>query len=261
MPGLADLQGSVRASLLTGDTAAVAPVLVGGHDGRKRLTVHQRHYSASLMRVLLDRFPATVWLVGSEFVENAAGQFVRHHPPTRPCIAEYGEEFPAFLGAQPRADATPYLAQFALLEWHLGRLSVAVDLPGPTAADLAAFNGDALANATIALQPGVQLLHLDRAVDELMALYLSDKAPDQFTLECGDVWLQLRGCRGELTMTRLTRADFFFRAALVNGQLLGDAALSGIDVDPAFDAGRALLDLLAEDLVVTIDVRLPEDAQ
>ena len=35
-------------------------------------TIHQRHYATSLTRALVERFPATVWLVGSELVTRAA---------------------------------------------------------------------------------------------------------------------------------------------------------------------------------------------
>lgn len=255
MPALADLQADVRRALLAGDTTALEPFLIGGQDGRKRLAIHQRHYNASLVTSLLDRFPATVWLVGSEFVQRAAQQFVWQHPPARPCLAEYGDDFPAFLMAQIGSNELPYLGQFATLEWHLGRLSVAVDAPGPNRADLPGFDPGALADARVTLQPGVQFLNARWAIDELMSLYLTDRSPERFTLEARDVWLELRGCRGELRMNRLAHADFIFRARLVAGELLGEAALSALEVYPAFDAGVALLNLLDEGLVVTVDAR------
>jgi Putative DNA-binding domain len=261
MPALADLQADVRHALLAGETTALEPLLVGGQNGRKRLAIHQRHYTASLITSLLDRFPATVWLVGSEFVQRAAQHFVRLRPPTRPCIAEYGEEFPAYLMAQTSVVELPYLGQFAALEWHLGRLSLAVDLPSLSAADLSGFDPGALTDARIALQPGLQLVNTHWAIDQVMSLYLTDKAPDRFTLQAGDVWLELRGCRGELRMNRLPQVDFVFRSALAAGQLLGDAALSALEVDPAFDPGRALLNLLDERLVVTIDARRAEGVE
>jgi hypothetical protein len=261
MPALADLQAGVRRALLEGEPTAFEPLLVGGCDGRRRLEIHQRHYIASLVMSLLDRFPATVWLVGSEFVRHAAQQFVRQHPPTRPCIAEYGEEFPAFLMAQTGEGKLPYLGQFATLEWHLGRLSLAVDLPGPNGAALSAFDPGALTDATVTLQPGVEFLSAQWAIDELMSLYLSDQAPDRFTLDTGDEWLELQGCRGELRMTRLTHSDFAFRAGLAAGRMIGDAALSALEIDPAFDAGGALLNLLDEGLIVTIDAPRAEGGE
>jgi hypothetical protein len=257
---LADLQAGIRQALLTADADPLQPVLVGGRDGRKRLAIHQRHYATSLITSLLERFPATVWLIGSRLVTDAARQFVQKHPPTRPCIAEYGEDFPAFLATRLGATETPYAGQFAELEWHLARLSLAVDVPSMTAADLSAFDTAALENATLTLQPGLHYMRANWAIDELMSLYLFDRAPDRFVLDAGDVWIELRGVRGVLRLNRRSHADFVFRAALAAGHSLGDAAVSALEIDANFDAGQALITLLDDGLVATVGVLRAEGA-
>jgi hypothetical protein len=196
MPALADIQAALRDAVVRGDRRAPAPMLSGGAHPERRLAVHQRHYAASLTRALLERFPATVWLVGSELVTEAATSFVREQPPSKPCIAEYGEAFPRHLGAHPAAASLPYLSQFAELEWHLGRLALATEH-----------------------SPNVHYLHLDWSLDELIGVYLSDSAPDQFSLRHEDVWLEIRGLRGSLEMHRLALDDFLRHA---NGESAGD---------------------------------------
>jgi hypothetical protein len=191
MSPLADIQAAVRDALVRGDRRAAAPMLAGGSHPEHRLAVHQRHYAASLTRALFDRFPATVWLVGSALVTEAADSFIREQPPSKPCIAEYGESFPQHLAAQPSAAALPYLSQFAELEWHLGRLALATDD-----------------------SPNVHYLHLDWSLDELIGAYLDDSAPDAFALRHEDVWLQVRGLRGTLEMHRLTMHEFLARASV-----------------------------------------------
>jgi hypothetical protein len=186
---LADIQTGIRDALVDGNSAAVAPVLLGGTRPEHRLAIHQRHYVASLTRALVDRFPATVWLVGSELVTHVATSFIREHPPSRPCVAEYGDGFPRYVGGHPTG-SLPYLAQFAELEWHLGRLALATEE-----------------------SPNVQYMHLDWALDELIGLYLTDTAPDAYALRQEDVWLEIRGLRGELQMNRLTGEEFMRRVA------------------------------------------------
>jgi hypothetical protein len=253
VPALADVQAAVRRALVTGDGDALEPLLLGGSDPRKRLAIHQRHYAISLVTALLERFPATVWLVGSPLVTDAARRFVRQHPPMRPCIAEYGEEFPDFLATQPDATGVPYLREFAHLEWHLSRLSLAVEAPAVSAAAMIQIDPEALVNARVVLQPGVHYLHQEWATDELISLYLADTAPDRFVLDPGDVWLELRGARGELRINRLAHADFVFRAALADGQSFGNAATSALEVDAGFDPGQALFRPLREGLVAAIE--------
>jgi hypothetical protein len=260
VPTLADLQAGIRQALLTGEAVFAQSLLVGGRDGGKRLAIHQRHYATSLITSLLDRFPATVWLVGSAFMTDAARHFVRDHPPTRPCIAEYGEEFPAFLETRPGVTEIPYLRQFAELEWHLSRLSLAVDVPSLSPADLSLVETATLAGATLTLQPGVHYMRTDWAIDKLMSLYLADSAPDQFALHPSTVRIELRGVRGELTMNRLDHTDFVFRSALAVGKTLGDAAVSALEIDETFDVGQAFVTLLAHGLVAAIDAPHREGA-
>jgi hypothetical protein len=189
MSALADIQAAIRDALVVGDRRAIAPLLSGGAHPEHRLAIHERHYAASLTRALLERFPATVWLVGSELVTDAARSFIREQPPSKPCITEYGDSFPQQLGRHPAAASLPYLSQFAELEWHLGRLALATDE-----------------------SPNVQYLHVDWSLDELISVYLSDTAPDQFPLRNEDVWLEIRGLRGAIEMRRLTQDEFSQRA-------------------------------------------------
>ena len=254
---LVEFQGSIRQAVVLGEDSAVVPWLVGGSSARKRLAIHHRHYETSLVTALLDRFPATIWLVGSTFVTAAARQFVRNRPPSRPCIAEYGEDFPAFLSAERGAAELSYLRSFAELEWHLSRLSLAVTLPALGQSDLSTLDPNTLMNVRITMQPGVHYFHAAWDIDNLIRLFLTDSAPGQFSLQSGDAWIELRGARGDLQMNRLERASFAFRAALAAGQLLGDAAIAAIDLGPTFDAGQALRTLVADGLVIAADVRHP----
>lgn len=174
---IADLQGRIASALIHGWALTCNEILTGGALPDRRFAIHRRHYESSLARTIVQRFPATVWLTGSEPVAAAARAFVHEYPPARPCIAEYGDEFPAFLGRSPAAAQLPYLEQFATIDWHLGRLALAVDEP-----------------------PIV--LRIDWSLDELFTFFLSGQAPDTYVLRAEPVWLELGGARGELTIQR-----------------------------------------------------------
>lgn len=246
---LADLQEDIGAAVVDSAIPGCASLLVGGDDPTRRFAIHSRHYAASLARSLVERFAATVWLAGSELVTHAAMEFVREHPPTRPCMAEYGEGFPAYL-ASCGGTRLPYLGQFATMDWHLGRMAIAVDTaPLQTLAD-----GDParLAGARLALQPGTEYVALDWSLDELITFYLSGQAPDRYVLRNETVWLELRGCRGELWLNRLTRGDYVFRQAVADGSTLGRAAQLAVGADDGFEPGRAMLAMLHAGLVTEV---------
>src|SRR5262245_16876812 len=129
MMSLSDLQQRVRDAVITDDIAQsyhFAPLLIGGSDPSARLAIHRRHYEASLVTALLDKFPAVTWLVGALFVREAARAFAHLRPPAAPCIAEYGADFPAFLATHPGAERVACLSAFAGLEWCVGQSAIVI---------------------------------------------------------------------------------------------------------------------------------------
>jgi hypothetical protein len=260
VPTLAELQTGVRQALTSGEVTPLASVLVGGGYPLHRLAIHQRHYEASLVTALLEKFPATVWLIGSEAVAQAARAFARAHPPVRPCIAEYGSDFPAFLAASHTDAMPPYLRSFAELEWAVAQASIAITEAPATWSDVVAVGAEALPGTRLRLQPGLRFVHAKQAVDDLMTVYLGGTAPDQFTLAEEDVWIQVRGARGDIGLTRLDAQTFRFRTALLDGQALGDAVDQTLARDAGFDTAAALRVLIAEGLVASIEPWMRGDA-
>lgn len=249
MPSLLDVQREVLRAVVTGDSTGIAPALAGGKGAARRLALHHRHYHASLVRVLTDRFPATVWLVGSPFVTDAARAFVSAHPPTAACLAEYGAGFPGFLATRPAATDLPYLADFASLEWHVGGAAVEVAHPPVTLETLATLAPDALADTHLVLQSGVRYLSVGWNVEDLMTMYLTESEAEQFSLARCHGGIEVRGSRGDVQIARLPSGDFVFRTALVEGCSLADAAERAAGVDEGFEPGQALVSLAKAGLV------------
>lgn len=251
MSRLADIESAVAAALLAGDPRLAPTALVGGHDPRARFTVHIRNYQASLRVALLEKFPATTWLLGGNLVSRAAAAYVRQHAPCTPCIAEYGNTFPAFIADFDGIENKPYVQSFARLEWALGRAAIAVD---ETALDWHAFasvTAEALLDAEVGLQPGVDYIRATHPVDALIQLFLSDTEPDSLELPAGETLIEVRGSRGAIGIGRLDDGDFAFRDALAAGRNIGEAATAALDADPDFDAGRALRELVNQALVIS----------
>jgi len=252
VPSLADLQADVRRALTSGDVTSLASVLVGGGSPLQRLAVHQRHYEASLVAALLEKFPATVWLIGSDAVARAARMFVRMHPPLHPCIAEYGSDFPAFLVACHAGAIPPYVQSFAELEWAVAQASIAITEPPAAWPDVVAVGAEALPGAPMRLQPGLRFVDAKHAVDELLKVYLGGPEPDQFALIDEDAWIQVRGARGDVDLARLDAPTFTFRTALLGGRTLGRALEEALERDAGFDVAAALRALFADGLVVSL---------
>jgi hypothetical protein len=249
---LADVQQQMRDAVVNRDSAPTGLLLVGGQHPLKRLNIHRHHYEASLMAAVMSRFPATGWLVGPRRLEDAARQFVHDHPPTAPCIAEYGSQFSAFLGTWPETVHLTYVPEFADLDWHLGRLSVAIDASGVERQHLAALDPSGLADVSVTLQAGTHYLRASWPIDELIGMYLADASPTSWTLIDEEVRIEARGSRGSLRFSRLAAGDYAFRVSLAEGHTLGDASAYALEVDSGFDPGVALLTLVDEQLITSV---------
>lgn len=249
---LADLQQRIRDAVVGDDLRTAAPLLIGGGDPARRLAIHRRHYETSLAGALMGRFPATGWLIGTDTLESAVRLFVRVQPPTAPCVAEYGRDFPKFLAELPGFESVPCLQTFADLDWHLGRLAVAVDRPAITRDSISAFPPEQLADASLTIQTGTHYVNAPRAIDDLMKLYLAEETPNRIELPETDVWLEVRGSRGAFRFARLAPATFTFRASLASGLSIGDAAERTWTADASFDPGAALAQLADSGLIIAI---------
>lgn len=249
---LAETQRRLRDAMVLGEWALAESLLAGGARARTRLAIHLRHYEASLVTSLLERFPATAWLVGSAPLVEAARAFVRRHPPAAPCIAEYGTQFPEFLGEGPLAERVPYLRGFARLEWRLGRVSVEVDGPALGLEAVSALAPETLVDASVEVQAGTEYLAADWSVDEVMTRYLTDTAADGLVVSPAPVWLEIRGARGAIGFSRLEESQFVFRTAVRDRCTLGEASELALVRDATFDPGRALASLFTEGLATAI---------
>jgi hypothetical protein len=249
---LAETQAAIRGAVVDKDVAAILPRLTGGVDPTYRLSIHQRHYEASLLRVLRGRFPAIEWLVGGPFMIAATSEFARRHPPQKPCLAEYGADFARFLAERPGNAAMPWLSSVAELEWHVGAASVAIDEPAIGLDRFAEVGNTPLDALTLRLQPGLAYIHAAWPVDKLVKLYVGGKAPEQLAFDPNAVWLEVHGARGNFVINRLDAPTHAFRAALAGGRSIAAAIGAAGTVAPTFDPGAALAQLFADGLVTAI---------
>jgi hypothetical protein len=252
VPSLADTQVRLRDALVEGDWSTIAPMLVGGRDPARRVAIHHRHYVKTLVAALLGKFPAVCWLMGSQFVTEAAEEFIRRHPPTAPCIAEYGRDFPDFLADRPSAERVPYLRWFAELEWQLGHIALAIDRPPLGINVFAAVATNAVPDLVLTLQPGLHYLVAPWPIDDLMKLFLTETAPERYDFEPAEARIEIRGARGEFRIGRLDAGTFAFRNAISRRECIGDAAERAFQADTTFDPGRSLAMLVDEHLVTAI---------
>ncbi len=245
---LADIQRTVRDAMVAGAPAPDGLSLVGGREPARRVLLHRRHYRASLVETLLRRYPALTWLAGGRAVTAAADIFISAHPPAAPCLADYGEGFPPFVARQVGDAADGYIATFGELEWHVGAVSIAVDVPVAPIA-LEALDGDALASSVAIVQPGVRYVRSGWPVHDLLERFLTDSVPDSYALVPADTWIEVRGARGRFEIHALDDVTWTFRRALQAGLTIEQAYVGALALDDTFDLAAAFRAVIASGLL------------
>lgn len=217
-----------------------------GSDPARRFAVYRNNVLASLVGALADSFPVVRQLVGKEFFHAMAHQHVQVAPPRSPLLALYGEDFPDFVASFPPAAGLPYLADVARLELLRVRAYHAADLPPLDTAALTVALGDPerLPGMRLALHPSVATISSAYAVASLWAAHqglLDIASVDPAQAECA---LVLR--RGlEVEVSRIGTGATAFIRGLGAGVPLGHAVGAALAIEPGFDLGTTLAQLLA----------------
>src|SRR5712692_9612215 len=120
MPPLREMQAAFGDALLGGPVEpAMAHIVGDGLTPEARIDIYRHHVFTTLTAALQATFPVVCRLVHERFFGYATDQYIRAHPPTGPCLFEYGSSFPAFLAGFEPCRPLQYLSDVAQLEWAL----------------------------------------------------------------------------------------------------------------------------------------------
>lgn len=252
---LRDVQCGVRMAVLGhGRPEIIAAILGEEAEAEARLRVHRHNVLSSLTEALKANFPVVCRVVDERFFAFAADTFIRAHPPTAPCLAEYGAAFPDFLRAFEPARGLPYLGDLARLEWAVLEARNAPDaLPiGPeTLRHVPIVDYPSL---TLQLDPSLRLLRSLWAVQKIWAAHQDAVRPGLIDLGSEGARLTIRRHGDGVEVESFDPATFAFVAALHCGRPLAKAGAAALAADPFFDMAMALRRLLAEDALVGFSV-------
>lgn len=255
MPQLAEQQREFVAALL--DPQRPIPAGIVGPDGEasaRRFGVYRNNVVAGLSHVLRDVFPAVQRLVGSEFFDAMARDFVRAHPPRSPILLAYGDDFPDFIAAFAPAASVPYLPDVARIEVAWRRAYHAQDAT-PLAADaFGAIPVHVLPNLRLILHPSLGIVRSAMPALTIWRMNVEDGEPAAVDFEQeGEDALVLRPAT--LVEARaLPPGGAEFIKALGDGGSVLEAAQVAHDCDARFDLGANLTGLLASGAIVAFEM-------
>jgi hypothetical protein len=241
---LRELQRAFRGAMLDDEPAAVAGrVCVDGLEAPARLAVYRHHVFTSLTAALASTYPVVARLVDARFFDFVADRYIRAHPPTSPCLFEYGAALPDFLAEFGPSRQLTYLPDVARLEWAM---NVALH-----AADATPVDRIALARGPrIALHPSVTLLRSPWPVDAIWRANQPQAVDDRVDLDGGGVDLQIWRSGDDVLFRALSPAAFALRAAIARTGSLEASAAEALALDADLDLAAHIVELLDEEVLI-----------
>ena len=232
----------------------IAAILGGDSEAEARLSIHRHNFLISLTEALKTNFPVVCRVVDERFFAFAADAFIRAHPPTAPCLAEYGAAFPDFLRAFKPARGLPYLGDLARLELAVVGAKNAPDAAPIDASTLRHVPITDYPCLTLRLDPSLRLLRTSWAVQKIWAAHQETGEPDLIDLGSDGARLIVRRREDGVEVESADRAIFAFVAVLRSGRPLIKAGAAALAADPFFDMAMTLRRFLAENAFVGFSV-------
>jgi hypothetical protein len=243
MPTLRETQARFAAALLGDGDPAATGVRADGLDAAGRVAVYRHHVLTSLTAVLESTYPVVARLVDPRFFRFAADRYIRKHPPTSPCLFEYGATLPDFLDTFEPSRHLAYLPDVARLEWAL---NAAVH-----AADRAPIEPESLRDGlAVSLHPSVTLLHSAWPIDAIWRVNQAEAARGPVDLQDGGVRLQVWRLGDDAVFRTLSPGAFAFRRALAHTRRLDEAAGAALSAEPGVHLARLVREMLDEAVLV-----------
>src|SRR5262245_57041860 len=261
MPALRELQAAFLTSMVGPDTALAAACIAGdGLDPVARLDIYRHHIFTTLTEALKGTFPVVCRLVDERFFAYAADTYLRQHPPSGPCLVEYGATFPGFRAEFPPCRGLPYLTDVARLEWALNRAVHAEDRPPLDPSRLAATSSEVMPRLIFRLDPSLSLVASSWPIDRIWHAHQGDREDlEVVDLDGGGIHREIRRGGGTATMRAVSRTRYVFRRALQEGLPLERAAAAAMELDPSFDLTQEIRQFLEDRLPVEFLVSSGEE--
>lgn len=243
---LPELQDEMRRALLGGEPGALLARFDGDRIGAaERFAAYRTNVVASLVGVLEAAFPAVAAHAGRANFRFAAGVFAKAHPPQEARLLAYGGGFPDWLAAFGPAQAKPWLAALARLEWLRNEALFAADAEPLEAGALQAIPPEEIPALTVALHPSLRLLRAEHPVVDLWSAAQSGEDPPPAPLEGGPQCVLVQRPYFVVQQFVVSPGELVLLEALGRGAALGAAAEAALAAEPALDLQQALFANLA----------------
>lgn len=226
----------------------------------ERMAVYRRNIMTTLRGALGDIFPTTKSMMGREIFLAAADMFIQQTPSLSGDLNQFGREWPDFLNgyaqSSPSSCLPAYLHEMARLDWAWHEAFHAADHEPLDLLRLAAVPGEQHASLVFSLHPSAHLIESPHPLWQLWQMHQPEVGNNSHAEEAmGDAqsapdFLLVHRGEADVTLTRLSEAQFRFLSACMQQQGLGRACDAAFQSDEAFSLQEFLIEAVQQNIIV-----------
>lgn len=184
------------------------------------IAIYSNNIFSSLIDTLADTYPLIKTLLGNDFFQMTAREYIRQYPSRSGNLHDYGQYFGDFLTEYQPVHDLMYLAEVAEFEWACHVLYLAADHPAFTIEALTNFTPEQHQELRFILNPAAWLRKFHFPILKIIDLCLIE--PEQTLDLTNEDGVNLLVIRKELDLSLITLPadDFAFLEALNDGKTL-----------------------------------------
>ncbi len=147
-------------------------------DAEQRIGIYRGSVHGILTQALEQTFPVCRMLLGDHFFSAMCDVFIDKHPPDTPYFADYGARLAAFLDNFKPAQAVPFVADMARLEWLRKEAWYSEAEPAGDFSRLMEIPESDYAKLAFKLNPSLQLFESNFRIDLLWSAHQYENQGD-----------------------------------------------------------------------------------
>jgi hypothetical protein len=230
---LSNLQAELAEALLSEQVVADKWLPV------EHIQIYQHNINSTLTRALKDTYPLVNKLVGDDYFNQVAQDYILNYPSRSGNLHDYGRYFPNFLPNYDALHQFPYLTDVAALEWACHSIYFAADHAPLNITRLAQITPEQLNHVHFILHPASQLLIFQHPILDIIDFCKNNHGQTLTLTNTGANLLIIRR-ELEIALVPLSKADFTFLYALSQHASGSEALKLTLQQDPHFKLDEKL---------------------
>lgn len=231
-------------------------IRANGLTGARRLGIYRHGVIFGLRDALSAVYEVVRKLVGDEFFDYLAEQYVGRYPSQTGNVHDYGSELAEFLSSFPGLENLPYLPDVARLEWHYHNAFHSPIGATLNIKKLSQIPESKYEQLTLLLSPCCRLLSSDFPILRIwQANQDENNSNDVISLDEGGVNLAIVREGKQIVIQSLEPAAFALLDTIAKGETFTRACEAALQIDPGCQVGQVLQDAVLNRMIAGFSVK------